>query len=52
MSGREVTPVQNREAVYQNEETGFGVYLEDAADLLTDSEEEQLAQAMIPIRED
>lgn len=32
--------------VYSNPQTGYGVYMQDDADLLTDAEEEELAEAM------
>ena len=38
-------------AVYTNPETGYEVYINDEADLLTDTEEQQLLEKMKPITE-
>ncbi|MBO6214688.1 MAG: TPM domain-containing protein [Lachnospiraceae bacterium] len=38
-------------ALYVNSETGYGVYIYDEEDLLTDEEEEELLQNMIPLTE-
>ena len=37
------------DALYVNSETGYGVYIYDDEDLLTDEEEEELLQNMIPL---
>ena len=51
MTGKEVTAVLNSEIFYTNEQTGYSVYLADNADLLTDAQEQQLAEVMIPVTE-
>ena len=38
-------------ALYQNPETGYEVYITDGEDLLTDEQEQQLLQDMIPVTE-
>lgn len=39
------------EAEYVNESTGYGVYIDDGADLLTDTEEKSVMEIMKPITE-
>ena len=37
--------------VYNNPQTGYSVYIDDAQDLLTDAEEQSLIEEMIPVTE-
>ena len=48
LTGRQAA-AKELEALYQNPETGYAVYISDSQDLLSEEEEEVLLQDMIPV---